>query len=543
MQMYRQIDFKPEDVLVYLRKSRSDDATLTVEEVLQKHETILDEWSEKNLGAKVPEENKFREVVSGETIDDRPEIKKLLSMIESPKYKAVLVVEIQRLSRGDLEDAGRLIKLLRYTNTYVITPQKPFDIRDDYDREFFERELKRGNEYLEYTKKIMSNGRLLSVSQGNYMGSIPPYGFNKTYVMDGKRKCPTLEENPEEANIVRMIFDMYGNKHMGRTSICYRLDELGVKPPKGKQWSPTAVKEMLKNVHYIGKVRWNWRKTIKVIENSEVKKKRPQNNVEEFLTFEGKHSGIVSQELFDAVQDIIGKNHRATTRVKIRNPFASIMFCRNCGKAMVLKYNRDKQGVEKCLPRIMCSDQSRCGTGSCTYQEIIDRVAEVLKQCIEDFEIRIENNEEDSIKLHANLIKDLEKQLKDLQAKEVKQWEMQSDPNPAKRMPEEIFFKLNEKLLKDKEEIQQALCNARATMPDPVDYEEKVVKFKNALDALTDPDTDAEQKNILLKACIEKIEYYKEKPKRKMSKGQGIFPMTKSNWSNPPIDLDVKLKV
>lgn len=543
MQMYRQIDFKPEEVLVYLRKSRADDATLTVEEVLQKHETILDEWSEKNLGAKVPEENKFREVVSGETIDDRPEIQKLLKLIESPKFKAVLIVEIQRLSRGDLEDAGRLIKSFRYTNTYVITPQKPFDIRDDYDREFFERELKRGSEYLEYTKRIMSNGMELSVAQGNYVGSVPPYGFNKTYIMDGKRKCPTLEENPEEANIVRMIFDMYANQNMGRTAICYRLDELGVKPPKGKQWSPTSVKEMLKNVHYIGKVRWNWRRTVKIIENSEVKKKRPKTNVGEYLVYEGKHDGIVSQEVFDAVQEKIGRNHRATTRVKIRNPFASLMFCRNCGKAIVLKYFRDKQGNETCLPRMMCSDQSRCGSGSCTYEEMIAKVSEILKQCIEDFEIRIENNEGDSVKLHANLLKDLEKQLKDLEKKEVNQWEMQSDPNPAKRMPEEIFHKLNAKLLKDKEEIQRALCKARESMPEPVNYEEKVVLFTSALEALNDPNKDSETKNILLKACIERIEYYKQKPERKMSKGQGVFPMTRSNWTQPEIELDVKLKV
>ena len=41
--------FKPEEILDYLRKSQSDDPLLTVEEVLQKHETILDEWDEKHL--------------------------------------------------------------------------------------------------------------------------------------------------------------------------------------------------------------------------------------------------------------------------------------------------------------------------------------------------------------------------------------------------------------------------------------------------------------------------------------------------------------
>jgi DNA invertase Pin-like site-specific DNA recombinase len=234
---------KPEEILDYLRKSRTDDPTLTVEEVLQKHETILDEWAEKHIGGIVPEENKYREVVSGETISDRPEIQKLLKRIESPKIKAILIVEVQRLSRGDLEDAGKLIKLLRYTNTLVITPPKTYDLRDEYDRDAFERELKRGNEFLEYQKKIMGRGRLLSVSQGNYIGSIPPYGYDKIWVTEGNRKCPTLAENKEQADVVRLIFDMYVNKDLGYQRICNTLDNMKITPPKGQYWSPAALKD------------------------------------------------------------------------------------------------------------------------------------------------------------------------------------------------------------------------------------------------------------------------------------------------------------
>ena len=106
--MYRnyieELNLQPDEILAYLRKSRADDPLLTVEEVLARHEAIIDEWAEKNLGAKVPEENKYREVVSGETIADRPEIQKVLKLIESPKIKAILIVEVQRLSRGVLED-------------------------------------------------------------------------------------------------------------------------------------------------------------------------------------------------------------------------------------------------------------------------------------------------------------------------------------------------------------------------------------------------------------------------------------------------------
>lgn len=145
--------FQPEEILEYLRKSRSDDPTLSVDEVLSRHREILKNWEERNLDGFVPEENIYREVVSGETLDGRPEILRILKRIEDPRIKAILVVDVQRLSRGDLEDCGRLIKLLRYTKTHVITPQKTYDLDDEYDRDAFERELKRGNEYLEYFKK------------------------------------------------------------------------------------------------------------------------------------------------------------------------------------------------------------------------------------------------------------------------------------------------------------------------------------------------------------------------------------------------------
>ncbi len=530
--------FKPEEVIDYLRKSQSDDPLLTVEEVLAKHEKILDEWAEKHLGAKVPEQNKFREVVSGETIKERPEINKVLRLIESPKYKAVKIVEPQRLTRGDLEDIGRLMKLLKLTNTYVITPERIYDLRDEYDWNAFEAELKRGNDYLKYTKKILLRGKLLSISQGNYISSVPPYGYDKTYVMDGKKKCPTLKENPEQANVVRMIFDMYGNKGMGRTAICYYLDDLGVKPPKGEHWSKTAVKEMLRNIHYIGEVKWNWRRTMEIVEDGEIKKIRPQGNIEEYLVYEGKHEGIVPQELFDRVQERLGKNHRATTRVKLRNPFASLIFCRTCGKVIVL------QAAQKnCAPRMCCSHQSRCGTGSCTFDEINERVCAILEQCIEDFEMRIKADTGDSIKFHAELIKSLEKKMEDLKAKELSQWELQTHPDPNKRMPQEIFQQLNEKLLHEKEEVQQALCKANETMPEPVDYEEKVARFSDALATLKNPEADTVLKNELLKACIERIEYYREKPQRLNLKGKGTFPMTATKWTNPPIELDVKLKI
>lgn len=549
--MYYQpkIDFKPEEIIDYLRKSRSDDPLLTVEEVLSKHEAMLDEWAEKHLGAVVPEENKYREVVSGETIAERPEINRVLRLIESPRYKAVAVVEPQRLTRGDLEDIGRLMKLLKHTNTLVITPQRIYDLRDEYDWDAFERELKRGNDYLEYTKKILNRGRLLSVSQGNYVGNTAPYGYDKTFVTEGKRKCPILVPNKEEADVVRMMFDLYVNKDTGCTNICKKFDAMGIKPPKGEYWSANAVTKMLQNIHYIGKVKWNHRKTMTIVEEGEFKKTRPVAKVGEYLIYDGKHEAIIPEELFNAAQAKKGKNTRQKPNTKIRNPFAGLLWCK-CGRAMSLRTYKNRDAA----PRLLCDGQTHCRTGSCLYTEIEDRVKVILSDCIKDFEVRLKNNEGDSVKLHMRLIKNLETKQKELEEKELAQWEAQADPDPAKRMPQHIFQQLNEKLLKEKEDVRQALCKAYESMPEPVNYEEKIAQFTEALNALNSHDVDAETKNRLLKACIDRIEYHREAPQRIRSQQVRYYdkeqkrtrhksPLnTGGNWTSPEIVLDVILK-
>lgn len=143
-----------EEVIIYLRKSQSDDPNMTVEEVLAKHESDLQEWAVEAFGQKVPESQIYREVVSGETIADRPVMQTVLNLMELPSIKGVIAIEPQRFSRGDLEDCGRIVNAFRYTRTLAMTPQKVYNITDEYDRKFFEMELTKGSDYLEYYKKI-----------------------------------------------------------------------------------------------------------------------------------------------------------------------------------------------------------------------------------------------------------------------------------------------------------------------------------------------------------------------------------------------------
>ena len=532
------------ETLDYGRKSRTDDPLLSVEEVLEKHDKIIEEYAEKYLGGPIPEENKYREVGSAESLDSRPEILRLLKAIESPAIKAVAVVEVQRLSRGDLEDAGRLIKTLRYTNTYVITPMKIYDLRDEYDRDAFERELKRGNEYLEYFKKIQARGKLASVKEGNYVGSVAPYGFDRITRQEGKRTIHTLIERKDQADVVRMVFNWYCNEDIGVTAICRRLEELGIKTKTGnKYWKPYAIFSMLENVHYIGCVRWNWRKTIKIIEDQEIKKLRPKAKVDEYLIFEGKHDGIISEELFEQAKIIKGKRHRTKRNLTLKNPFSGIMYCK-CGAKMGYNTYR-KNGVEYAPPKLVCNNQVHCKSGSADFDEIYIDVCNTIKECIEDFELRIKNNQDDSFKLHKDLMKRLESKLKELEEKEIIQWEAQYDPDPDARLPQHVFKKLNEKLLAEKEEVQKALAKAKGSMPKQVDYKEELLKFKDALEALEDPTVDAKIKNQFLKNIIKKIEFERG-PTVRITKNNADKYATLTTkgmqYYTPPYKINMKLK-
>ena len=163
-----------------------------------------------------------------------------------------MVIEPSRLSRGDLIDCGRLINEFRYTRTLVATPYMTYDLEDKMERKFFQDELLRGRDYLEYTKEILRRGREAAIKRGCYIGTIPPYGYNKIKI----GKDHTLEPN-ENADIVRMIFNWYANEGVNVNTIARKLNAMNVPSPDGKKWHREVITRTVRNPHYIGKVVYN----------------------------------------------------------------------------------------------------------------------------------------------------------------------------------------------------------------------------------------------------------------------------------------------
>jgi len=109
---------------IYLRKSREDrEAEARGEgETLARHKAALLDIAKNrilDIGAI------YEEIVSGETIAARPQMQRLLEEVEAGRWEGVLVMEVERLARGNGIDQGIVSQAFSVSGTKIITPYKP----------------------------------------------------------------------------------------------------------------------------------------------------------------------------------------------------------------------------------------------------------------------------------------------------------------------------------------------------------------------------------------------------------------------------------
>ncbi|MGN0298948.1 MAG: recombinase family protein, partial [Lachnospiraceae bacterium] len=486
-------------------KSRADNVNETVAETLARHEKQLQEFAKRELGRAIPETYIYREVVSGETIQDRPFMQLLLKQLETKQFKGVLVMEPQRLSRGDMLDCGTIVHAFRYTETLIVTPMKTYNLEDKYDRKFFEMELSRGNDYLEYTKEILQRGRIASVKEGQFIGNVAPYGYRRTsYKAENGRIFHTLEPDPIEADAVRYIFELYLQGY-GYHKICHILNSLNIKPRNLDSWSLTSLKDLLQNPVYIGKIRWNWRKTVVSYQDGNLKKSRPKSDANDCIIVDGKHPALISDETFQMAQSRIDNNPRIHTECKLTNPLAGLLFC-ECGKAMIRKQYKN-QTKTTCLPRYLCTNQPICRTQSSTMDAIIDAVIVQMNEQVDDFKLKLDNGQNNVEELKKSTINKLKAELEELETQETKQFDLLEKGIYS----EDIFMLRRNQLLKRRQELTDQISETQKTQMKIIDFNERITSFEAAIDALSNESMSAEDKNILLKKCIKKITYHASK--------------------------------
>lgn len=481
-------------VLIYLRKSRSDDPNETVEEVLAKHETELQEYAEQQLGGQVPEENIYREVISAESIEAREEFKKVLARLEDPEIKAVLVVDPQRLSRGDLGDSHRLLTTFALTKTKILTRRMGnFDLSNERERKFFQDELLRGRDYYEYTRRTLWAGRERAARRGCFIGNWAPYGYKKIKI----GKDHTLEIIEDQAEIVRLIFQLYTEEWMTPFFIAKRLNEMGVPGPRRNVWVKDTIRKMLENEHYIGRVVFCKIKGTQVLENGEVKTRKVTQPEEERIIAEGKHQAIIDRETWERARARIAGNPKINNGKIQKNPLAGIIRCSMCGRAMYI------HPYKHATDRYECRTKPRCYK-SANMEEVQAAVLHALEFVeLPELEAKLKNDDGNAVKIQRKLIEKLEKEMHDLRDREDEQYDLLE----ARVYDRPTFERRNAKLREKMEEVQAALYKAKATLPESVDFAERVVTLKTAIAAMKNQALTPAEQNRLMKAIVERIDY------------------------------------
>ena len=112
----------------------------------------------------------------------------------------VLVVDVERLARGNGADQAYISQVFQFSSTKIITPTKVDHPSNEFDEEYFEFGLFMSRREYKTINRRLIRGRESSASEGKYLGSIAPYGYNRVKLPNDKGY--TLEPHPTEAEVV-----------------------------------------------------------------------------------------------------------------------------------------------------------------------------------------------------------------------------------------------------------------------------------------------------------------------------------------------------
>ena len=342
-------------VALYLRKSREEESE-SREATLARHERMLRDYCAQNHLTII---EVYKEVVSGENLDARPEARKMLDAVADKEYEGIVVVELERLSRGNQIDQVEILEIFKKSGTKIYTLSKTYDLASDneFDEEFFEFGLFMSRREYKIIKRRLIRGKKQAQKEGYYIGSSLPYGFDKVRGDRGYVLVPN-----EETPIVQMMFNKFVFENYSLADLRDYLNNNGIRPQRLTYWDSERVKRILRNKCYIGYINYNSRTT------------RTQQ------CYEGKHEAVIDEEVFYKAQEKLNlTSHKLKCSKELKNPLASLVKCSCCGATMQKSNGFFRCAVINC-PQIL------------SYFDVVEKkVIEELKEELKNFNYFIDN--------------------------------------------------------------------------------------------------------------------------------------------------------
>ena len=487
-------------VAIYLRKSRQDEEAEKrgEHETLSRHRSTLFKLAkEQNLNIVEVKE----ELISGESISYRPKMLELLEEVKQGLYDAVLVMDIDRLGRGNMQDQGLILDTFKQSKTKIITPRKVYDLSNEFDEEYSEFEAFMARKELKLITRRMQRGRIKSVEEGKCISSNAPFGYK--FEFEGKNRFLVVDD--EKANIVKIIFDMY-LEGLGAYKIANYLNSLGYKTSTGRDWYEKGIRDIIKNKAYCGYIVWN-----KVERKRNSSRRSPEKQIESL----GLHEPIISEDIWNKAQEM--RTKRSISPVhdnkKLTNPLAGLVKCKLCGATLTA--SSSTYGGKK-VKFLSCKT---CYKVAAVKLDIFEsEVLNSLDSILNTYKLYLNDDIEsfdDSSKLNTylNLLKQLEKESVTL----IKQKEKLHDLLEKGIYDIDTYLDrskvLADKIENNKNSIDKVKNDIEYESTHSIDISEVVPKLENLLELYPKTNNIAE-KNQLLKTVIDSIIYHKEKKQR-----------------------------
>lgn len=504
---------------LYLRKSRTDleaEAHNEGDTLLRHEKHLLDLAKRQNITI----DKIYKEIVSAETIAARPVMQKLLSEVEQGKWSAVLVMEIERLARGDTIDQGIVAQAFKYSKTKIITPVKIYDPSDEFDEEYFEFGLFMSRREFKTINRRIQRGRIASVKEGKYISSTPPYGYMRKKL--AAEKGYTLTPHPKQSKVVKLIYEWYTKGYPVSPGTCEKpgcmkiaslLNSMGLKSPKGGSWSKSTVLDILKNPVYTGNIRWQYRKEVTHIIDNLPRKSRC--TASDYLLVKGIHKPIIEEQVFLMAQ----KHFKSRAKQSIpgnrslSNPLQGIIYCNKCGRTLTrLSQNkRSPYDLLKCM-------NPDCDNISSPLFLIENLLIEELEKWIKHYTYVPSN--EDLLSPLASTIKSKEDYLNEIEL------QIHRKENSYEKICEyleedvytpEDFLRRKTNILKDIEGLNQSYKILYQELEQLKSMIQKGfdVPINLSLSVLYNSLKTSQSKNDFLKNLLERVEYRKDERNKK----------------------------
>lgn len=492
------------NIAIYLRKSRADlEAEKNGEfETLDRHKsTLIKIAREKNLNIVEIKE----ELVSGESVVNRPKMKDLLNEVEKGFYDAVLVMDIDRLGRGNMQDQGLILDTFKESNTKIITPRKIYDLNNEFDEEYSEFEAFMARKELKLITRRMQRGRIKSIEEGKFIATNPPYGYKVEY----KNKNRYLVIDEDKAKIVKIIYKMYSEGN-GANKIATYLNSFGYKTTTNRSFYDKLIRDIIKNKVYCGYVTWNTTKRKGT--------KSATNKKDKWIVTKGIHEPIISEELWNKCNNI--RSNRSISPSPnniITNPLAGVVKCSLCGYTLVAKTSTTKQkdGSNTYTKYMVCTN---CLNRATKLDILESSILDILKEWLVEYTVDITSKDMTN-KNDSNGVHNFKKMLFNLE-KELLEFDLQND-NLHDLLERGIYdidtYLDRSKKISDKiDSVNNSIKKIKRQINEEIKKENAKKNIIPQLEYLLENyfESDAAEKNRLLKSVVDRVIYTKKHNKR-----------------------------